>query len=121
MMQGVKALTVTEPRAPLPHALLSAHALECLLKAALSKDGSDTKVRKANVRHNLEALWVMAAAEGLGVSASAPEWVTCLGALHDAPYRLRYSTGVHGIVLPSMNLVTSELEALVALVEAHLQ
>lgn len=63
----------------------------------------------------------MAAKDGLNISASAPDWVTCLGALHDAPYRLRYSAGVHGIVTPPTELMTSELEALIAVVENHLK
>ena len=121
MMLSVTALASKQPVPVLAHALVSAHVLECLLKASITKGGAEEKVKQRDVRHNLKKLWAMAAAEGLGVPASPPNWVACLSAIHDSPYCLRYSTGVHGIVTPSVQLVTSELEGLLKEVEAHLK
>ena len=41
MMPGVKVLAAASPTSALALALVAAHVLECLLKAYLSRDGSD--------------------------------------------------------------------------------
>lgn len=102
-------------------ALLCAHTLECLLKAYLSRGGSDTHLKQPQIRHNLGALWRQAASEGLPVPADPPDWAERLGALHNTPYYLRYSTGVNGIVTPPPGLMASELGALAEVVRTRLQ
>lgn len=121
LMPGVKALAVASPLPVLALALVAAHILECLLKAYLSKNGSDTVVQDHNVRHNLNAMWAMAYAQGLDIPESPPSWVDCLSGLHKPPYHLRYSTGVHGIVSPGAEPITSELAALLELVREQLR
>jgi len=101
-------------------ALLSAHTLECLLKAYLSRDGSDDRLKHQQTRHNLDGLWRQAASEGLAVPADPPDWVVRLSELHNAPYYLRYSTGINGIVTPQPALMASELVALLHVVDATL-
>jgi hypothetical protein len=101
--------------------LVAAHVLECLLKAFLSRGGSDTAVRKQDVRHNLTLLWSMAAQEGLAIAVPAPDWVMRLSEIHDSPYYLRYSTGVHGIVMPPPQPMADELAALATLVSGSLK
>jgi len=120
MMSGVKVLATASPSSPLALSLVAAHVLECLLTAYLSRDGSDAALKDRNVRHNLNALWAMAFAQGLRVSQSPPSWVDCLSGLHDSPYYLRYSTGVHGIVSPGAEPMTSELAALLETVRGQL-
>lgn len=61
MMPGVKVLAAASPLPALTLALVAAHVLECMLKAFLSRDGSDDAIKKPNVRHNLEAPSAMAA------------------------------------------------------------
>jgi hypothetical protein len=112
MMPGVKVLAATSPPPALALALVAAHVLECLLKAYLSRDGSDAALKDLNFRHDLNALWAMAFAQGLRISGSPPSWADCLSGLHKPPYYLRYSTGVHGIVSPAAEPMTSELAAL---------
>jgi hypothetical protein len=119
-MPGLKVLAVASPLPALALALVAAHILECLLKAYLSRDGSDTELKKPDVRHDLNALWAMARAEGLRVQESPPSWVDRLSDLHKPPYYLRYSTGVHGIVLPGVEPMTSELGALLEIVRGQL-
>ena len=121
MIPGVKVLAAASPLPALALALVAAHVLECLLKAYLSKDGSDAVLKNPDVRHGLEALWAMAFAQGLRIAESPPDWVACLSALHKSPYYLRYSTGVHGIVSPGAEPMTSELAALVETVRAQLR
>lgn len=121
MLPGVKALAAASPSSALAHALVAAHVLECLLKAYLSRHGSDSEVKKPAIRHNLNALWAMAFAEGLGIQQSPPAWVDCLSGLHGSPYYLRYSTGVHGIVSPGAEPMTSELADLLELVRRKLR
>ena len=121
MMPGVKVLATASPSSPLALSLVAAHVLECLLKAYLSRDGSDAALKDRDVRHNLNALWAMAFAQGLRVPESPPHWVDCLSGLHDSPYYLRYSTGVHGIVSPGAEPMTSELSALLEVVRAQLR
>jgi hypothetical protein len=50
-----------------------------------------------------------------------PHWVERLGGLHDAPYYLRYSTGVHGIVMPPLQLMVSGLVELHDTVDRRLK
>lgn len=101
--------------------LLAAHTLECVLKAYLSKAlGSDELLKQRALRHNLVALWKLAAASGLPVAPEPPDWAACLGGLHDSPYYLRYSTGVHGIVSPAPQPMTTELRSLLDAVRKSL-
>lgn len=121
LMPGVKALAAASPLPAPALALIAAHVLECLLKAYHSKNGSDTAVKDQDVRHNLNTLWAMAYAQGLGIPESPPSWANCLSSLHRPPYHLRYSTGVHGIVSPSAEPMTTELAALLELVRVQLR
>jgi hypothetical protein len=120
MLPGVQALAATPVASSLALALVAAHMLECLLKAFLSRGGSDAAVTKTKVRHNLALLWSMAAQEGLAVPIPAPSWVTRLSEVHNSPYYLRYSTGIHGIVLPAAQPMADELAALADLVRKSL-
>ena len=117
MLPGVKALAVANPTAPLALCLVAAHALECTLKAYLSRDGNDDVVKRPDIRHNLVALWKLAHIQGLRIPADPPGWVEMLGHLHNSPYYLRYSTGVHGIQSPASEPMTTELGQLLNLVE----
>jgi hypothetical protein len=121
MMPGVTILAAASPSSPLALCLVAAHVLECLLKAYLSRDGSDVGVKNPNVRHDLNALWGMAFAQGLLVPQSPPAWVDCLSGLHKHPYYLRYSTAVHGIVSPAPEPMASELRALFETVRRQLR
>jgi len=120
MLPGVKVLAAASPLPVLALALVAAHVLECLLKAYLSRDGSDAEVRNSDVYHDLNALWAMAFSQGLRVPESPPGWVDGLSGLHKRPYYLRYSTGVHGIVSPGAEPMTSELAALLETVQGQL-
>ena len=99
---------------------LAAHVLECLLKAYLSRNGSDKMVRQPPLRHNLNRLWAETSVQGLGISTSPPGWADCLSQLHNAPYYLRYSTAVNGLVLPAAEPMVSELEHILELVRGHI-
>ena len=120
LMPGVKVLAAAAPTCALPLALVAGHVLECLLRAYLSRHGSDAALKKPDVRHDLNALWAMAFAQGLQVSEAPPSWVDRLGNLHKSPYHLRYSTGVHAIVSPAAEPMTSELAALLEIVRGQL-
>lgn len=121
MFPGVRVLAAASPLPDLPLAMVSAHVLECILKAYLSRSGDDRRVKQSKVRHNLNALWSLAHSEGLSIQCSPPSWVDCLSHLHDSPYYLRYSTGVHGISNPSPEPMASELAALLEQVRSQLQ
>jgi hypothetical protein len=117
MMPGVRTLATASPFSSLALCLVAAHVLECLLKAYLSRSGSDAALKDPKVRHNLNALWELAVAQGLAVPKSPPSWVADLSGLHDSPYYLRYSPGVNGIVAPGAEPMTSELLALAEIVK----
>lgn len=70
--------------------------------------------------HNLDALWNVAQAEGLPLSVRPPAWVVTLSDLHNKPYFLRYSTGVHVLVTPAAEPMAMELETIVELTARHL-
>jgi hypothetical protein len=121
MMPGVKILATASPSCPLALYLVAAHVLECLLKAFLSRGGSDAALRDSTLHHDLSALWAMACAQGLRIPQSPPGWVDSLSDLHNRPYHLRYPTGVHGIVSPSPEPMTSDLAAFLEIVRAQLR
>lgn len=121
LMPGVRVLAAASPPPAHALALVAAHVVECLLKAYLSRDGSDDGLRNQKIYHDLKALWEMAYTRGLRVPKSPYSWVDCLSGLHKNPYYLRYSTGVHGIVLPSAEPMTSELAALLEVVQEQLK
>lgn len=112
LLSGVRVLAAATPPPALPLAMLSAHVLECILKAYLSRNGDDSHVKHPDVRHNLNALWSLAASQGLSIPPAPPAWVACLSHLHDSPYYLRYSKGVHGVVSPAAEPMATELAAL---------
>lgn len=121
MLPGVRILAAASPLPALPLAMVSAHVLECTLKAYLSRAGDDRKVRTPGVRHNLNILWSLAHTDGLNIQSQPPQWVTCLSQLHAPPYFLRYSSGVHGISTPAPEPMTTELSALVEQVQRQLR
>ena len=117
LILGVRALADTSPTPSRALAFLSSHVLECTLKAYLSRDGSDSAVKANDIRHNLSGLWSLAHEQGLQTSSIPPSWVTTLGQTHGSPYHLRYSTGVHGISMPSPEPMATELQSLLDLVQ----
>jgi hypothetical protein len=121
LMPGVKILAGASPLPAHALSLVAAHVLECLLKAYLSRDGSDASVKRKSVRHNLNALWAMAFKQGLRIPEAPPSWVDGLSGLHKSPFYLRYSTGVHGIVSPGAEPMTSELVELLEVVRVQLR
>jgi hypothetical protein len=121
LMLGVKVLAAASPLPALALSLVCAHVLECLLKVYLSRSGADAALKSQKVRHNLSALWTRAVAQGLRVDASPPDWADCLSGLHNKPYYLRYSTGVHGVALPAAEPMTSALGALLEVVREQLK
>ena len=118
MIRGVRVLADASPVPSLALSLVAAHVLECTLKAYLSRDGSDSCVKDdPKVRHDLGALWSMANKQGLGITLPPPQWVQTLSHIHNSPYYLRYSTGIHGISTPGPEPMTTELQSLLDLVQ----
>jgi hypothetical protein len=117
LLPGVRILASSDERPAIPMAMLSAHALECILKGYISRSGGDSSVRKPDVQHYLNALWSRAVADGLHVSPKPPEWVNRLSDLHDRPFYLRYSEKVHGIVSPAPEPMATELAAILEQVQ----
>ena len=117
LLQGVRPLCAPTPPCTIPLAFLAAQVDECDLKGSLSRSGDDRRLKDKGLRHNLEALWELAHSEGLAVNAVPPSWVQRLSHLHNTPYFLRYSTGVHGLVTPGPEPMCTDLEELVAVVE----
>ena len=113
LLPAVRILASSDEQPAIAIAMLSAHALECILKGYISRSGDDSSVRHPDVQHNLNALWSRAVAEGLHIPLNPPDWVGRLSDVHNRPFYLRYSTGVHGIVLPAPESMTTELAAIV--------
>jgi hypothetical protein len=127
LMPGVKPLVDALPSGTSATlAFVCAHVLECLLKAYLSRGGSDAALRQPSIRHNLSALWKKAYKQGLPVSDAPPDWVECLSGLHNEPYPLRYSIGIDratnikrpisAILLPAAEPMVTELVTLLEVV-----
>ena len=112
MIAGVNVLA-THRIAGLALPLVAAHTLECALKAYLSRDGQDSRLRQAALRHHIEELWKLARTEGLPIG-DVPDWAANLSRIHNKPYYLRYSTGIHGIVTPAPEPMELNLRQLLA-------
>jgi hypothetical protein len=89
---------------------LVAQALECGLKAYLSHAGvTERELKRQAVRHDLEALWEMSVAHGLGLAPVVPAWCTLLNTAHNNPYFFRYPMGLNGMVTPAPDQMIAEL------------
>jgi hypothetical protein len=123
LIPGVKPLVDALPSGTSAAlALVCAHILECLLKAYISRDGSKKAAHKArSMGHDLNALWAEAVRQSLPVQASPPAWADRLSGLHKSPYYLRYSKGVHGVVLPAPEPMATELTTLLEVVRNQIR
>lgn len=118
---GATALAAAKKSETISIAFLAAQSVECSLKAFLSRDGEDKRLKAdQKLRHNLCALWTLASSEGLGIPSEPPSWLNKLGDLHASPYHLRYSVGVHGIVVPDIDTMVIEMNNLLKLVGENL-
>jgi hypothetical protein len=85
-------------RAHYPHSIgqyiLTAHALELVLKAFLAKSGlSNKKLRKEPFGHNLVKLYAEARKRGLSISVNGAETnIQCMGEYHSVPLRYEFRT-----------------------------
>ena len=113
---GFEALHAVGGNVAIPSNYLVAHALECALKAFLSRDGDDARLRQPDIRHNLTELWTLSGSEGLTLESPVPDWVERLGSLYGAPYHLRYATGVNGLVMPNSDVVVAGARYVIDLV-----
>src|SRR5690349_9220483 len=84
-LSGAQTLAADPKASAISLAFLAAQATECALKAYLSKSGNDTRLKSRLLRHDLLALWSLAAAEGLTASATPPTWLGTLSHLHASP------------------------------------
>lgn len=93
MLAGTKVLVASTPIQEQPLALLCVRTLECSLKAFITRNGDDSKVKKIGDYHDLVLFWSEAEKDGLCISKYHPDWVTILSEIHKAPYALRYLGG----------------------------
>ncbi len=121
LLNGVDPLVAAGAECAVPLAFVCAQVAECALKASLSKNGDDRRLREKNLRHNLMALWQLAHSEGVPIAPAPPPWLESLSQLHDTPYYIRYSTGVHGLVTPAPAEVQAGLRDLVGIVGRHVR
>jgi hypothetical protein len=119
LMPGIRTLATSGDIAAqaFPLAMLCAHALECGLKAFLSRNGDDRYLRKRDIRHNILKLWEEA--ENNGLPNPIPDWARTLSEIHDEPYHLRYPK-VHLLGTPAAQPMTQQLEHILTLIETKL-
>ena len=120
LLSDINILAKASPPSGIGLPMLCAHALECMLKAYLSRQGDDKSVRTGKIRHDLGRLWTRASDEGLPITREPPNWVKQLSGIHDSPYYLRYSTNVNGIVSPAPIIMTAGLADLLELVRRQI-
>lgn len=86
--------------------LLLGHIAECLLKSiALKSANNEAKIKKKDVRHNLDELWKLAAKECSQLEKPIPMWVKALNRFHNKPYASRYMDKVAAYSLPEIEPV----------------
>jgi hypothetical protein len=119
LFNGVPPLAAAGANSSVALAFVAAQVTECALKAYLSRTGDDRRLKDRSLRHNLEVLWHLAQSEGLPIPTPPSAWLLTLSGLHNAPYYVRYSTGVHGLVTPAAQPMANELAALIELVASY--
>jgi len=67
LLNGVDPLVAAGGPCAVPLAFVGGQVAECALKASLSNNGDDTRLRNTDLRHILAALWKLAQSEGLPI------------------------------------------------------
>lgn len=119
LFNGTIPLAAAGPDAATALTFVAGQVAECALKAYLSRHGNDKHLKTRELRHNLVALWNLSQAEGLPLPPPPP-WLLSLSVLHNAPYFIRYSTNVHGFVMPGGDPMVTDLGIVVELVSQHI-
>lgn len=101
-------------------ALLSAHAVEIILKAFLIAKGVSEEKLEQKIRHHLGKAWRKASSLGLDIPSDPPRWCNLLDGAHDSPYFLRYPPTNTGMILPNLNDLSANLRGLYELVRRSL-
>ncbi|MGB8338972.1 MAG: hypothetical protein WCD07_05565 [Burkholderiales bacterium] len=118
---GINCLASAPLENALPLTFLCGQATECALKALLSKAGEPPKtLRSKDIRHNLTALWELAASKASLQPSNPPVWIKQLAEVHASPYVLRYPMGVNMIALPAPQPMLEGIKDLVAFTKASL-
>lgn len=120
LLTGLEALEPLGPRKAEAAIFLASWCLELTLKAHLESKGQK-KDELHSIQHNLAALWVRAGEHGLSISAAPPHWCVLLSATHNKPFHQRYPTEAAASVVPNIQLLLAELNALHSLVTQSLQ
>ena len=119
LLTGVQPLVSVLPDTAWPLTFIAGQIVECSLKAHLSGRGVPEKeLKSAPLRHDLLALWSLAAQRGLVFAQATPVWLQRLSELHDGPYVIRYPMGANGVVLPQMAMMAADLPLIVQAVRA---
>lgn len=114
LARGVEPLFAAQ-NCEVPLTFLCGQVAECSLKAILSRNGDDKRLKSPSLQHKLVALWELAMVEGTPMEAVAPAWLQALSELHAPPYYIRYSTKVKGLDLPVQSLMVIGVRALLEL------
>jgi hypothetical protein len=120
LVEGITVLAAAENPPAQALAMLAAQALECSLKAYLSRNGDDKRLNKKPLRLNINALWALASKDGLALSEVPDPWVSALSGLHDAPFDLRYATRFQMLVLPPAAVIAAGVIGLLERVRMQL-
>ena len=102
-------------------AVLSAHALEIILKASLVANGVTEAELKRRVGHDLNKAWRLASSLGLAVPGEPPRWCNLLDGVHDCPYVLRYPPTNTAMVLSNLHELSANLRDVYELVQQSIK
>ncbi len=121
ILPAVNLLALSDAPVSIPLSILTAHALECLLKAAIVKTTrNESELSQSPLRHNLMKLWERAVACNLDLPSVPYDWVETLSRLHDSPYVLRFAPKVMGIVTPNSKAMGTGLQYIFDVVQTFL-
>ena len=102
-------------------AVLSAHALEIMLKACLVANGVKEEDLSRKVGHDLNKAWRLASSRGLAIPGEPPRWCNLLDGAHDSPYVLRYPPTNTAMVLPNLIELSTNLRDIYELVQRSIE
>ena len=120
LMPGAGVLAAHSPACGEAHTLLAGFVVEGCLKAVLAHSSYDErKLRSGGHKHDLVALWKLAASASQFLPGVVPDWVDQLNVFHNAPYVLRYRTRVNAYSLPKIGDIQAGVETLLNEVCLH--
>lgn len=114
---GAELLLTDRNKTPIDaFGVLVSHSLELGLKSFLIHSGKTEKYIIKKIGHNLVKSWEVCISFGLEIDDPPPFWCQVLNSAHDFPYLFRYARENTGVVVPAVDTLMTDLNAVLQLI-----